>query len=358
VAGPRPLVALAPPLTPQTLRHLVGMPNHLRAWRAGSYRAVGGHDPSLPVADDYDLLIRTFLAGTMARIPRPLYVQHHRSDESSTSRTRNAEIQERVADIAAAHADRLDARCLELGVHPTWSGSLTGPDPIPSTNLQVDVVTEAAASRGDPLVTVVLPTYRRPELLRRALESVLAQTHTNLELLVVGDACPDMENVVSSYADPRLRCSNLSAHHGDSGAAPRNFALKAMARADLIAYLDDDNTWRPDHLESLVETLERMDASFAFASLELDGERIVCRRPRRYQIDTSGLLHRRGLLERYGYWRPAAEADWAHDWELVSRWEGEAWAATLEHTVSYNLSTSKQGHKALEAIRAAQDADR
>lgn len=358
VAGLRTMVALAPPVTPQTLSHLAGMPNHLRAWRASSYRAIGGHNPALPIADDYELLLRTFLYGTMARIPRPLYVQHHSTRDPSASRRHNAEIQNRVASIAEEYGTRIDARCLALGVHPTRSGSLTGADPIPSLSMQIDVAAQAATARGNPLISVVLPTYRRPELLRRAVESVLGQTHENLEILVVGDACPDVDLLLGNETDPRVRYSNLHDHYGDSGASPRNFALKVMARGDLIAYLDDDNAWRPRHLELLLLALHRSQASFAFASLDLDGEHIMCRSPRRYQIDTSGLIHRRYLLERFGYWRPAHQTDWAHDWELVSRWDGEPWAATLAPTVVYNLQTSKQGARSPNTIRAVAEEER
>ena len=132
-----------------------------------------------------------------------------------------------------------------------------------------------------------------------------------------------------------------------------------MARGPLVAYLDDDNWWTPDHLESLVALLLADPlAAFAFGSFEMGGETIVCRRPRRFQIDTSALLHRRFLLDRFGFWRPPSETGYAHDWELVSRWEGEPWAASLRPTVQYNLATSHQGRAAVDVIKAVADEER
>jgi hypothetical protein len=303
--------------------------------------------------------VRTFLEGTMARIPRPLYVQRRRPAGENASRRRNEEIQRRVAELASRHESALDDRCLSLGVTaaagPPWRGAA----PFAAANAVIDVVAEASADLGRPLVSVVVPTFRRPDLLRRALASVLEQSYAHYEVLVVGDACPFVDGVVATIEDPRVRHWNLADHAGDLGATPRNYALTAMARGTLVAYLDDDNWWTPDHLASLIDVLiADPTVAFAFGSFEIAGETIICRRPRRYQIDTSALVHRRYLLERYGYWRPPAETDYAHDWELVSRWDGEPWSASLRPTLRYTLETSHQEKRAIATIRAVAEEER
>jgi glycosyltransferase involved in cell wall biosynthesis len=200
-------------------------------------------------------------------------------------------------------------------------------------------------------VSVVIPTFERADALRRAIASAQAQTWENLEILVVGDACRQVDGVVAGIGDPRVRHWNLARRAGDLGATPRNYALKLMARGSLIAYLDDDNWWEPDHLASLVEPLLRdPETTFAFSSFDMDGQVVEARAPRHMQVDTSALLHRRLLLERFGYWRPPTERLWAHDWELVSRWEGEPWAATLRPTLHYALASSHQTEADLAAI--------
>jgi glycosyltransferase involved in cell wall biosynthesis len=361
VDGRRVSVALAPPLTWQTVRHVVAAPNHVRAWRTESYRRIGGHDARLEVGDDYELIVRTFLNGITARIPRPLYVQHHDPAGRNASRLRNAEIHRRVEEASHRYEQAIDQRCLALGVTPSPPWPLTSWEPIPSANVVIDVIAEAAADRGRPLVSVVIPTYDRPQLLARAIESVLTQSYENLEVLVAGDNCPSIDQVIASIDDRRVRHLNLATHHDDLGASPRNCALKVMARGTLVAYLDDDNRWRGDHLESLVETLLRDSRlAFAFASLNMAEETIICRRPRHLQIDTNALLHRRFLLERFGYWRGPTETAWAqaHDWELVSRWEHEPWAASLKPTVFYTLEQSSRGQQLLAAVRAVADQER
>lgn len=98
----------APELNAVTLSHIVSAPNHVRAWSEDVYRAIGGHDPSLEVADDYDLVVRTALATTCRHIPRMLYRQH--IGGHTAQRQRNAAIQKHVATISARYAEAIAAR--------------------------------------------------------------------------------------------------------------------------------------------------------------------------------------------------------------------------------------------------------
>lgn len=99
-------VMKAPEINRTTLSHIVSAPNHVRAWRASTYRSIGGHDPNLPIADDYDLVVRTALATRIAYIPKLLYYQHIGSH--TAQRQRNDLIQRLVADISSRYSDQLD----------------------------------------------------------------------------------------------------------------------------------------------------------------------------------------------------------------------------------------------------------
>lgn len=100
-------VMSAPPINATTIRHIVSAPNHVRAWRAEVYRRIGGHDPFLPVADDYDLCVRTVLATKTHHIPKLLYKQH--IGAHTAQRQRNAQIQVLVESIANKYDDALKA---------------------------------------------------------------------------------------------------------------------------------------------------------------------------------------------------------------------------------------------------------
>ena len=107
---------IANPITPRSIRHIVGSPNHLRAWRREVYQSIGGHCPHLRVCDDYELIIRTFLNSRICYVGGgDLYIQHC---EHSTHRNldANREIQRLVRTISYAYDDLIAERFTELGL--------------------------------------------------------------------------------------------------------------------------------------------------------------------------------------------------------------------------------------------------
>ena len=133
----------------------------------------------------------------------------------------------------------------------------------------------------DPLVSVIIPTHDRVVLLKnRSIPSLLKQTYTNWELILVGDGPVDdsIRKVVESFADSRMRYveierpdySHLSAweYWCAGGAAARNKGLEC-ARGAYIAPLDDDDEFSPDHLATCVEWLERGDCDLVYGAVRL-----------------------------------------------------------------------------------------
>ena len=110
-------VCVMPNINPKTIRHIVGVPNHIRAWRRHAYFAAGGHCRNLTIADDYELIIRTFLTTNMMRIPKLLYVQFFYNDgnEMNTQDLTRQDIQRRVKTIARIYNEAIKRRFEELG---------------------------------------------------------------------------------------------------------------------------------------------------------------------------------------------------------------------------------------------------
>jgi glycosyltransferase involved in cell wall biosynthesis len=102
-----------------------------------------------------------------------------------------------------------------------------------------------------PTFTIVIPTYGRPEFLAEAISSVLAQSFTDFECVVVDDASPEP---ASLPPDPRLRLIRRECNGGPPAA--RNTGIDA-ARGEYVAFLDDDDVWEPGRLEHAIEAHER-----------------------------------------------------------------------------------------------------
>lgn len=91
--------------TSQALGYIWYAPDHIRAWRASVYHAIGGHNPELSICDDHELCIRTYLATKMVRIPKVLYI--YRITGDNTWLARNAAIQEKTKELFRQYARAL-----------------------------------------------------------------------------------------------------------------------------------------------------------------------------------------------------------------------------------------------------------
>jgi glycosyltransferase involved in cell wall biosynthesis len=121
--------------------------------------------------------------------------------------------------------------------------------------------------RTEPLVSVIIPTRNRPNLVVRAVGSVLAQTLDAIEVIVIIDG-PDETTLemLRLIDDPRLRVQTLPVHLGAGGA--RNAGV-AASRSQWIAFLDDDDEWFPKKLELQYEASQRSHHPYPIISCRL-----------------------------------------------------------------------------------------
>ena len=190
-------------------------------------------------------------------------------------------------------------------------------------------------TKDGPVVSVLIPTFNRPRYLSEALAGALRQSYRNLQLIVVNDGGEDVSGIVNSFSDPRIIFINRKENRGKA------FSLnEALARAEgkYIAYLDDDDLYYPNHIETLVDVLEnKTDCQVAYSDLYKvyykvmpDGTRQVLSKVVKVSRDFDrffmlyfnhvlhvSLMHRRDLIEKTGLYNEQLNV--LIDWDMTRR---------------------------------------
>lgn len=121
--------------------------------------------------------------------------------------------------------------------------------------------------------SVVIPLYNKAPHIQRTIDSVLAQTYQNFEIIVVNDGSTDNgPDIVSSYSDPRIR---LIDQENQGVSVARNNGIKS-SRSDFIAFLDADDEWLPEYLGKINHMIQEYQGCGAYATayktIRPDGE--------------------------------------------------------------------------------------
>lgn len=211
-----------------------------------------------------------------------------------------------------------------------------------------------------PRVSVVIATFDRAEVLRRAIESVRRSTIDDWELIVVGDHCTDhTADVVTGFGDPRIRWIDLPVNHGEQS-APNNVGVE-HARADVVAFLNHDDLYFPDHLERSLAALDATGADLLYSLVAavaprtpdaLEAGDLACRiaggsPTGRYvpSVDApaSGWVLRRALHERLGGWRSGWRLGHSASQDFLFRaWRGRADLRPERHLGVLALPSSRR----------------
>lgn len=176
------------------------------------------------------------------------------------------------------------------------------------------------------LVATVIATHRRPEALRAAVRSALAQTMKDQVVMVVDDGAglPELPD------DPRLFAVSLARNTGTAGVV-RNVGIR-LTRSRYVAFLDDDNLWETDHLERALAVLEAPQGpdgvytalrrvlpdgtEHDILSVPFDRRRAA----RESFLDTNAFVARRDRSLRFSRIRRTPRVLPREDWELVYRY--------------------------------------
>jgi glycosyltransferase involved in cell wall biosynthesis len=187
-----------------------------------------------------------------------------------------------------------------------------------------------------PKATVITAAYNRSNILYYAIESVRRQTLADWEMIIVGDHCTDdSEAVAKGFGDPRITFLNLPENTGGQS-APNNKALE-MARGDYIFYLNQDDFYFPDHLESSIAFLEKTGSDIVWCAVaspdyrqrhaeDLSEQNVVVGSatgsgeydPAEFIVASCWAM-RRSAAERTGRWKSGEETTWSPSQEYLFR---------------------------------------
>ena len=194
---------------------------------------------------------------------------------------------------------------------------------------------------GEPLVTVIINTYNDAYCVGQAVQSALDQTYKRLQILVYNNCSTDATNsVLLAFCDPRLEVIDAG-HHTELSRA-RNLAL-ASAEGDFICFLDSDDTWKPEKIETQVSAMRQSNLDFCFTNFHFSDSGVVGRPVFKggnldslahslpleasYPVALSTLIFRRGALDETpfdesthitGDYRLVTGLARSHTWQMLA----------------------------------------
>ena len=201
----------------------------------------------------------------------------------------------------------------------------------------------AESARGPgPSVSVVVPAYNHERYIVTALDSVIAQSHANLEIVVIDDGSRDATGALLDEYAARCRTHPLTVvHQANAGAHEAINRGLALARGDFVAVLNSDDQYAPTRLERMLDEMSRRGSAFGFSNTQFiddEGNEIDARDPYVRQlrnaivevakapdvlyvlvynniaISTGNFVFRRELLERIGGFCAMSVC---HDWDFL-----------------------------------------
>lgn len=136
------------------------------------------------------------------------------------------------------------------------------------------------SKKEERLVSIITPAYNAAKFIGEAIESVLAQSYQNWELIIVDDGSKDNTvEIVKSYNDRRIILHKLEKNSGV--AVAMNTAI-SLAHGTLLAFLDADDVWKPDKLKKHTDFMVTNHYGFTFSAYEImrEGKNKVVHAPK------------------------------------------------------------------------------
>lgn len=127
-------------------------------------------------------------------------------------------------------------------------------------------------SEKQPLVSIITPSYNSEKYIRETVKSVQEQTYTNWEMIIVDDCSKDNSRaVLEELANEEERVKIHFFQENSGAAVARNAAIR-LAKGKYIAFLDSDDKWKPNKLQTQLEFMQKNNYAFTFSGYDLMNE--------------------------------------------------------------------------------------
>ena len=202
-------------------------------WRKELHKKYGLFDESMTVAGDYEFWLRVSDKTRFHHIPEPtgMYYLNPNSIEHQNS------------DLCVQEAETARDRYWDYPQKRTYTGK---------TYIKYEI--GQIIGDFDDLVSVIVPTYNRPDQLRKCLKSISEQTYKNIEVVVINDNGLDVLPIIMEFNN--ILKINLVVNETNLGTgATRNKGVNE-ARGRFITFLDDDDIYYPNHIQTLIENYD------------------------------------------------------------------------------------------------------
>jgi glycosyltransferase involved in cell wall biosynthesis len=281
-------------LNPVTIQHLIGMPNHLRAFKTDLYRKIGGSNSRFSVADDYEVMIKAFLETRYVCIPEPGYIQYHNVGGNNFTYLRNSLIQLLVKYVYNHYKPQIEQKFTELGIdndkhyHKCWEEVEKTYYPslehiyFPQMDSCISIIlpiaeTSTVSNSVDRVELETIPNLDGPmgmmdiddeisveelitretlkDSLIRILKMLYNQKHVTWRLHISGSGIGYLKDVMEELKDfcgNRVRWWNMSENKDNDEITAKNYAIRLMAKSKYISYMDLNSLWNDDKLDNLL----------------------------------------------------------------------------------------------------------
>lgn len=285
------------PINATTMRHIVGVPNHIRAWRSSAYYELGGHNPNLHVADDYDLILRTVLKYDVCRIPRCQYLQYRNRGGNNFTFIRNKEIQKLCFELwCKVYAQPIKQKMEEYDVYIEKENTSCLLDWEKDPKELVGNGKRGSEFLYDPeenhISIILIVDSDDVSYISNSIYSIIDQSYQKYKLYIIGYGSEKLAEIMEN---DDFKLKNIFwwslENKGDVENAEKfiiNYALKMLVTTKYVTYMKSGVEWSKTFLHELSENIKLCSVYAPSVTL-------------------NGLIHEKNILEKTGYFTNEVE---------------------------------------------------